>query len=66
MSIDFNGKNNFKCASFNCFGLKSSYASIDKLSDLCEITYICEHWLKQSELNHVQQHFRDQDRVMFP
>ena len=41
---------NFNIASFNCNGIKSAIAYVEELDKSHQITFVCEHWLHQSEL----------------
>ena len=47
------------CVSFNCFGYKSSSMFIENLCNDYDICFLCERWLKPSELHNVKSSFND-------
>ena len=49
----------FNILSFNCYGLKSGLHSISNLVDQnnYEIMFLCEHWLRASEIQDINSYF---------
>ena len=52
-----NNSNDFIVSSFNCHGLKSSAAYAQELFNNSNILFLCEHWLKEGELSHMNEQF---------
>ena len=49
-----------KIVSYNTYGLKSSYGLIDEfLGDDVDIVFICEHWLKPSDIFIVKEKYNE-------
>ena len=47
---------------FNCKGIKSNFNYVEHLlQNECDILFLCEHWLKPSELYETNNMFREQD-----
>ena len=63
MDSDFNKE--IRCATFNCLGFKGSHSLIEQLSSINDICFICENWLKQHELSHVQQTLHGQGKWIY-
>ena len=47
---------------FNCRGIKNNFNYVKQLlQNECDILFLCEHWLKPSELHETNNMFREAD-----
>ena len=55
----------FSLAAFNCHGLKSSISYVLDLSNGHDIVFVCEHWLRVSEINTIRNIFEENDKLSY-
>ena len=58
--IKLNQNNNINILSYNAYGFKSSHNLVDnELANESDIVFICEHWLKPSELGNFKNTYKN-------